>query len=269
MEKIIVLGTSAATAIEGFNTCFVLEDSNKGDFLVDTGGGIGILRQLKHANVEINSIHNIFISHRHADHSLGILWLFRAVNMAMAKGSYEGDLNIYCHDEVARIVRMLVTNILVPSQQTFLDKRIFIKEVKDNDIIKVEDYDVNIYDINARGDKQYGFMIKLNNGKTLAFNGDEPLQESLYEKIRGVDYLLHEAHCLESEIEKFEPYKKNHDTVASASRKAEQLEVKNLVLWHSQENLGNRKKDLYTEEAKAYFSGNVYVPDCLEIIELD
>lgn len=36
MEKIIVLGTGTASAIN--NTCFVLEDNNNEYLLVDTGG---------------------------------------------------------------------------------------------------------------------------------------------------------------------------------------------------------------------------------------
>lgn len=43
MEKIIVLGTGTASVIENFNTCFVLEDSDKEYLLVDTGGGNRIL----------------------------------------------------------------------------------------------------------------------------------------------------------------------------------------------------------------------------------
>ena len=65
MEKIIVLGTGTASVIENFNTCFVLEDSNKEYLLVDTGGGNRILGHFKKANIDLTKIHNIFISHKH------------------------------------------------------------------------------------------------------------------------------------------------------------------------------------------------------------
>lgn len=73
MEKIIVLGTGTASVVNSFNTCFVLEDNKNNYLLVDTGGGNGILKQLKMANVEINKIHNVFISHKHIDHLFGML----------------------------------------------------------------------------------------------------------------------------------------------------------------------------------------------------
>lgn len=46
------------------------------------------------------------------------------------------------------------------------------------------------------------------------------------------------------------------------------LDVKNLVLWHTKDNCIEERKELYTKEAKEYFKGNIYVPDDLEVIEL-
>ena len=105
MEKIIVLGTGSAGAIENYNTCFALENNSGEILLVDTGGGNGIIKQLRKADIDINRIHNIFISHKHIDHLFGLLWIYRFVEISIQKGKYEGKLNIYCHDEVAKIIR--------------------------------------------------------------------------------------------------------------------------------------------------------------------
>lgn len=85
MEKIIVLGTGTASVTENFNTCFILENSKNEYLLVDTGGGNGILRQFKKANIDLNKIHNIFISHKHIDHLYGLLWIYRFVDLAMQR----------------------------------------------------------------------------------------------------------------------------------------------------------------------------------------
>ena len=76
MEKIIVLGTGTASVVNNFNTCFILENNNQEYLLVDTGGGNRILKQLQLANININNIHNVFISHKHLDHLLGMLWIY-------------------------------------------------------------------------------------------------------------------------------------------------------------------------------------------------
>ncbi len=49
---------------------------------------------------------------------------------------------------------------------------------------------------------------------------------------------------------------------------AEQLGVQNLILYHTEDKNIVRRKELYTEEGKKYFSGNLYVPEDLEKIEL-
>lgn len=268
MEKIIVLGTGTASVVENYNTCFAIED-NKGDYLlVDAGGGNGILRQLKRANIDLLDVHNIFISHKHIDHLFGLLWIYRFVDISMRKGTYKGELNIYCHDEVAKILENQIHTLLRKEQQIFFNNRIFIKVVKNHDKVKILDYELEFLDILAKSDKQYGFKTVLSNGKTLVFLGDEPLDERLYDDVKNVDYLLHESFCLETESDRFKPKEKNHDTVKSASMKANKVDAKNLILWHTQENLGKDRKKMYIKEAKENFYGNVYVPDDLDIIEL-
>ena len=49
---------------------------------------------------------------------------------------------------------------------------------------------------------------------------------------------------------------------------AEQLGVKNLILYHTEDKNIARRKQLYTEEGRKYFHGNLYVPEDLEKIEL-
>ena len=89
----------------------------------------------------------------------------------------------------------------------------------------------------------YCINLILNNGKTLGFLGDEPLYEELYKDVQNIDWLLHESFCLETEADKYKQREKNHDTVKSASIKAQKLNVKNLVLWHTQENLRKNRKE--------------------------
>ena len=73
---------------------------------------------------------------------------------------------------------------------------------------------------------------------------------------------------MESEEELFHPHQINHSTVKDVTEKMQALGVKNLVLWHTKDNCIDRRKACYTKEAKEYFSGNVYVPNDLEQIEL-
>ena len=104
--KLTILGTGNATVTECYNTCFALSDGNR-HFLVDTGGGNRILKVLKDTGIQLEDIHDIFITHEHIDHLLGVIWLIRMIGQKkIGQGKYEGNLRIYCHEELARSIRM-------------------------------------------------------------------------------------------------------------------------------------------------------------------
>ena len=59
MEKIIFLGTGNAAVTKCYNSCFVIQNKEE-CFLVDAGGGNGILTQLEKAEIPIVNIHHMF-----------------------------------------------------------------------------------------------------------------------------------------------------------------------------------------------------------------
>ena len=42
----------------------------------------------------------------------------------------------------------------------------------------------------------------------------------------------------------------------------------NLVLWHTEDKHIQERKKLYSEEGRAFYTGNLFVPDDLDVIEL-
>ena len=117
-------------------------------------------------------------------------------------------------------------------------------------------------------EKQYGFRALLPNGKSLVCLGDEPYNEQVRSYTEGVDWLLCEAFCLYKDRERFKPYEKHHSTALDAGRLAQQLGIKRLLLYHTEDKTLATRKESYTEEASREFSGLVYVPDDLEKILL-
>ena len=84
MEELIILGTGNANVTKCYNTCFALRYAEE-YFLVDAGGGNGILRQLELAEIPMERIHHIFLSHEHTDHILGAVWILRMIAADMLK----------------------------------------------------------------------------------------------------------------------------------------------------------------------------------------
>ena len=88
-KLLYVFGTGNAAVTRCYNTCFAIR-SGEEFFMVDAGGGNGILRILDDMKVPMTSIHHIFVTHEHTDHILGIVWMIRMIATAIRKGSYEG-----------------------------------------------------------------------------------------------------------------------------------------------------------------------------------
>lgn len=80
---------------------------------------------------------------------------------------------------------------------------------------------------------------------------------------------MHEAFCLDEDQDIFHPYEKNHSTVKSACQVMDKLNVKNLILYHTEESRSAKKKELYLKEGEKYFKNTLYLPHDLDIIEMN
>lgn len=267
MEKIIMLGTGNAAVTKCYNTCFALE-KNEEYFLVDTGGGNGILSQLEKANISISNIHHVFISHEHTDHLLGIVWIIRMVAAQMKKGEYSNNLQIYCYKELETTIRTIVNLTVQGKFAKMLDERIFFATVQDRGVKEILGEEIEFFDIQSKKAKQYGFSFLLKGEKRFTFLGDEPYRDLEYEYVQGATWVMHETFCRYEDRELFEPYEKYHATVKDACEMAEELKVGNLVIYHTEDRNIEKRKKLYGREGKEYYSGQLWIPDDLEEIEL-
>lgn len=266
MEKLIMLGTGNAGVVDLYNTCFALKHGQE-YILVDAGGGNRILKQLQLKNISLTDIHYAIVTHAHTDHILGMIWIYRMIGSLMVSKKYQGDLTIYCHDEVKETLYMMIERMLPLKLQKLLNARIFIQEVKDHEVIDILGVETTFLDIASTKMKQFGFKIKLEKGNFVCL-GDEPCAKHLEAEVKDAYFLLHEAFCLYGDREIYQPYEKHHSTVKEASELAQKQNVQNLVLYHTEEHLQEQRKACYLKEAKQYFLHNVYVPDDLDEIDL-
>ena len=66
----------------------------------------------------------------------------------------------------------------------------------------------------------------------------------------------------------FKPYEKKHSTVKYVCENLNGLNIKNLILYHTEDTHPNDKDILYKEEAKQSFDNIVIVPKDLDVIEI-
>lgn len=260
------LGTGTGNTLDFFNTCFVISNDN-GHFLVDTGGGCEVRKRLNMANIELKEIKNIFISHSHTDHILGLIWMYKKLGIMKMHNEISDKINVYCNDVVYEAIKGVAKYVLPGKLNEILDEFINYVILKDGDIQNICGVDYTFFDIMARDTKQFGFKFEYES-KNIFFMGDETLKPELYDMVKGADFVMHEAFCLDSEADVFHPYEKNHSTALSAAKIMEELDIKTLLLYHTEDNLGDNRKDAYTKEAKSVYNGNVIVPDEMEVMEL-
>ncbi len=265
--RLTILGTGNAAVTECYNTCFVISDEGR-HFMVDGGGGNTILRQLKNAGLDWRDMRDIFVTHKHIDHLLGIIWMMRYITQSMDRGSYDGEARIYGHEEVIGLLRGMAAGLLQPSQTRFLDDRLHMIVVEDGESLDIIGHRVTFFDIGSTKAKQFGFTMDLGGGEKLTCCGDEPFNEREHVYAQGSKWLMHEAFCLYGEHDRFKPYEKHHSTVKDACALAEDLGVANLILYHTEDKNIKDRKRLYTAEGREYYHGRLFVPDDLESFDL-
>lgn len=268
MEQLHFLGTGAAMNARCFTTAILLED-REGLFLLDSGGGNGLLMRLDEAGIDPRRLTDVFISHTHTDHILGVPWLMRLSGHHKERDASWPPLTIYGNSEVIAAIRTIVAPILPASILRMIGDHIRLETVNDGDVRNVSGREVTFFDIGATKVRQFGIYTPLADGSGLAYLGDEPLREAALRYARRASHMICEGFCTEGDIQGlFHPHQIGHSTVADAAKNARDAGVQHLILFHSTLPGGPARKAAYLAEASRYFDGQIDVPDDLDIVPL-
>lgn len=266
--KITILGTGHGTAINCYNTCYTLENNDE-YFLVDAGGGNGILKQLSDTNIEIEKIKAMFISHTHTDHIMGAVWIIRLVGRKYLVEDYNNPFYIYGNNEVIKAIRQMCEAVLPSKFNELIGNQIKLNEVDTNSEVEIIGKKVLFFDINARKVKQTGFSMFLNKEDKFTFIGDEVCNENTEKYVKDSKWLFADAYMAGEEAEIYNPIKRHaHSTVKFVAELCERLNVENVIMSHTIDTDLTNRKQVFTKDAKKYFNGNVFVPNDLEILEI-
>lgn len=204
------------------------------------------------------------------DHILGVVWMIRMTAAAMLNNKYDGDLHIYCHAKLVDTIDTITRLTIQGKFYKLIGERIFLVPLESGESKDIMGYHVTFFDIGSTKAKQFGYTLTLHSGKKFTCLGDEPYKEE-FEKpySENADWLLCEAFCRYEDREIFHPYEKHHATVKEACELAQQLQVKNLLLYHTEDKHLATRRETYTKEGSQYYTGNLLVPDDLDVIEVE
>ncbi len=261
-NKITILGTGNAMVTRCYNTCFTLHSQGGAMLLVDAGGGNGILTQLERAGIQRENVTDLYVTHAHTDHLLGCIWIMRIALQ------YHHPLRVWSHRKVLDLLTTICQQILPAKIAGGIGTLVTMNCLDDGDRFAVGDLQLQCFDIHSTKERQFGFTALLPDGQRLCCLGDEPFSPLCREYAEGADWLMSEAFCLYEDRDRFKPYEKHHSTALDAARLAEQLDVKNLILYHTEDKTLDTRRERYTAEAMSAYSGRVCVPDDLDCISL-
>ncbi len=259
--QIIMLGTGHGKSLNCYNYCFLLKIKNT-NLLVDTGGGNQIINQLIKANIKIEDIDNIFISHSHMDHILGLVWIIRFLCPKYYNGVISKKINIYGNADVINKIYNLI-DLLIPNDfNAIINKNFHFIKLIDNQSIKISDALITFFDIKARNIDEFGFKLKYKKNNVI-YLGDESFNEINEKYIIDCNYAFMDARDINNSTNSA------HSTIKYSAKIAQKYHVKNLILSHCNDNNLISRSKLFKEEASKYYDGNIFVPNDLEKIDIE
>jgi ribonuclease Z len=259
--KLHILGTGTGIVTKYINSSLLLENE-KGFFLIDGTGGAEILKVFDQRGFDWAKLKAAFLSHEHTDHILGMVWAVRMVAFLMNLGQYEGVFPVYGNEVALGKLLKICQMVLQKSEVARLEKEVQFVVVDHREVLETMNYRFTFYDILSTKAPQFGFHLEYDQGKRLMYMGDEPYRGGVDDLLQSCDWLISEAYCLYRDREWLTPYKYHHATVREAAELAEKFGIKNLILWHTEDSTDPKlRKANYTEEARQFYSGNVFVPD--------
>ena len=267
MLALTILGNNSA--IPAFNrhpTAQVLQLQDE-SYLIDCGEGTQI--QMTRYKIRNNKINHIFISHLHGDHYFGLIGLLTSMSLLNRKNELHLHGPAALEDIINLQLRVADTQLSftlhfhpIKEEGLLLDENkntVYCFKVKhriecwgflftqkknprkiDSDKVKMYDIPISFYDRLQKGESytsKDGRVIsneelttKAPLPKSYAYCTDTIYDETLIEKIKGVDLLYHEATYLKCDADKAAA--RFHSTTVQAASIAKKAGVKKLLIGH-------------------------------------
>lgn len=257
--ELIMIGTGSAFSRHSYNSCFAIK-SESFLLLVDAGGGNGIFAALQKSGIAVADIHHLFITHVHADHVLGAIWLIRGVVNMVKDSLYSDKLNIYGNKSVINAICRICQMTFLNADYDKMADCIKFVEVCNDDIFQIQNVSFRCFDVCSVNVEQTGFRMTLEGGTEIVCLGDESLTLRNSCNAVNCDILICGAFCRYADKEIYQPYEKYHSTVRDVAVLAEMFNIRNLVLVHCEDDDLTHRQELYQDEAADYYSGMVIVP---------
>lgn len=220
--RVIFLGTGAALNWERAQTSLAVPLAGDEAMLIDASSGTVLLRQLEAAEIPLESVRHLFVSHLHFDHAGGLAPLLTA--LAPLPGA---SLAVHATPRTLEGLRELLA-LTIPGVEGWLRGRLTWCELAPGESVSVNDAEITPFRVD-HGPECVGFRVA-RAGSVAVFSADTRPCQAVVENARGADLIIHEAYGLRAEAER--AHALGHPTAAEAGRIARDAAAGRLILTH-------------------------------------
>jgi ribonuclease Z len=270
--RIVFIGTGAAANADRCHACVAVQTGPDHTLLIDTGSGVEVVRNLKRAGIPLDSIEDVFLSHRHSDHIGGLELLMLHCGLhALSTGKHANELDIYGHNLVLEVARQMINSMGSVAPKLFgqMGERLDWMPMTPGKAVRVHSgvtLTPFVVDHAPPDGSCWGCAVEVErDGRTykIVYTGDTRPTTALETIVAGADIILHECGGLDADSDRV--HHVGHSTAGDAGRLAALAGAEQLVLYHIPSHDGVAGM---TAEAARFFTGRVSVADDLDSFDL-
>lgn len=229
--RVVFLGTGGALNPERYQAAVLVESAGT-RVLLDTGGGLGLVRRLLAAEVDPTSIGHVFLSHRHLDHVGGLEPLLLTMSLqAFRANTTARAVRLYALPGSAAAIRATLAAADAAGERRLADQLSWVTPSPGPPVALDGDLGLALAAVDhlpVDGDAA-GCVVHAG-GARVVYSGDTRPCEALVEAARAADLLIHEIGGLEARAQLVHGV--GHSTAADAGRVAARAGVRALALFH-------------------------------------
>ena len=229
--RIVFLGTGGALNPERYQPA-MLVDTGATRLLLDTGGGLGVVRRLLACEIDPSSVGHIFLSHRHLDHMGGLEPLLLTMSYRAFRAERAlAPVALYALAGSAAAIRASHAAADASAERRFGDLLHWITPAAGARVALDASVGLTLAGVDhlPAGGSAAGCVVDVA-GTRIVYSGDTRPCDALAEAARGVDLLIHEVGGLDARATLI--HQVGHSTAADAGRVAAKAGARALALFH-------------------------------------
>jgi len=241
MAEVTLLGSSATIADHESDSIYLAVESVEGNFLIDCGGSPSY--RLAKANIELNQVRGVLLTHDHSDHIYGLPLLVQTLMLLKWVDQWNGALQLWGLESTLATAKKLLDVFELPDRIPLQFNPISAKAEQ----LALETADLRILTSPVQHSRP-NIAVRVEgkgSGRVLVYSSDTEPCPAVTALATGADILLYESTVMEP--------MPGHSTPEQAGQVAAAAGVKQLVLVH----FDPTKKHRMPAVAAKFFGGRV------------